>query len=193
MSRVDIIDKLYASKKKSALEFNYDNLRAPYINMLFTPQDIQELYRIATSIKLNGKIEEKYRLIDAVMNRRGFKFYIRGTNRAVYRFLEDPSFVAKAALDKVGLGDSVAEYKNQEFLKPFCCKIFEVDPSGVIAFVERVNPITSLDEFLSVADDIFNMMVTKIIGKYIMDDVGTTKFMNYGIRIRSDGCALVLY
>lgn len=187
MSRVSIIEKLYSTKKKSALEFNYDALWAPPIRALLPQQDINELYRIATSLKYNSNIEKKYELIDAVMKPRGFRRGNCGTNRVVYNFLEDTRFIAKIAIDKVGLKDSPAEFKNQNYFKPFCCKIFEVDPTGVIAFVERVNPISSLEEFLSVSDDIFNMMVTKIIGKYVVDDLGTDKFMNYGLRYSYNG------
>ena len=189
MSRVSLIEQLYTPKKKSALEFNYDALWAPPIRFFLSQQDINELYKIATSLKYNDNIEKKYELIDAVMRPRGFKRGNCGTNRVVYNFLEDTSFCMKIALDRVGINDSPREYKNQEFFKPFCCKIFEVDPTGVIACVERVNPISSLEEFTSIADDVFNMMVTKIIGKYVVDDLGTEKFMNYGIRYNSNGIA----
>lgn len=189
MSRVSLIEQLYAPKKKSALEFNYDALWAPPIRFFLSQQDINELYKIATSLKYNDNIEKKYELIDTIMRPRGFKRGNCGTNRVVYNFLEDTSFCMKIALDRVGIHDSPKEYKNQEFFKPFCCKIFEVDPTGVIACVERVNPISSLEEFASIADDVFNMMITKIIGKYVVDDLGTEKFMNYGIRYNSNGIA----
>ena len=185
MSRVSLIEQLYAPKKKSALEFNYDSLWAPPIRFLLSQQDINELYKIATSLKYNDNIQKKYELIDAIMKPRGFKRGNCGTNRVVYNFLEDTSFCMKIALDRVGIQDSPKEYKNQEFFKPFCCKIFEVDPTGVIACVERVNPISSLEEFISIADDVFNMMVTKIIGKYVVDDLGTEKFLNYGLRMHN--------
>lgn len=187
MSRVSLLEQLYAPMKKSALEFNYDNLWAPPIRYLLSQQDIDQLYHIATSLRYNDDIEKKYELIDAVMKPRGFRRGNCGTNRVVYNFLEDTSFCMKIALDRVGLKDSPAEYKNQEYFKPFCCKIFEVDPTGVIACIERVNPISSLEEFISISDDVFNMMVTKIIGKYVVDDLGTEKFMNYGIRYNSNG------
>lgn len=186
MSRVSLIEQLYV-KKKSALEFNYDALWAPPILSILTKDDIAKLYKIATSLRYNGNIEKKYELIDAIMKPRGFRRAHCGTNRVVYNFLELPTFVAKIAIDKVGMRDSPAEYRNQKYFKPFCCKIFEVDPTGVIAFVERVNPITSLEEFLSISDDVFNMMLTKVIGKYVVDDLGTEKFMNYGLRYNSNG------
>ena len=187
MSRVSLIEKLYV-KTKSALEFNFDALRGPTVMSLFSPQDIDALYAIATSVRYSGNIDKKYEMIDAIMKRRGFYKAHCGTNRAVYNCYEDKSFVVKVALDKVALRDSPAEYFNQQKLKPFCCKVFDVHPSGVISTIERVNPITSLEEFYSVAPDIFNMMITKIIGKYVVDDLGADKYMNYGLRQNSNGC-----
>lgn len=181
MSRVSLIEQLY-TEKKSVLEFNYDTLSAPSIYSLFTQQDINELARVATSLRYSANIDKKYELIDAIMNRRGFRKAHAGTNRVVYNCLEDIRFVAKVAIDKVGMRDTPAEFNNQNFFKPFCCKVFEVDQSGVIGFVERVNPITSIEEFASVGEDIFNMLVGKIIGKYVLDDIGATKYMNYGLR-----------
>lgn len=187
MSRVGLLEQIYSRKRGSALEFRYDSLWAPPIRSIFSQEDINELYKIATSLKYNSNIEKKYELIDSIMTSRGFKKAHCGTNRVVYNFLDMPTFVAKVAVDRVGMKDSPAEYINQEYFKPFCCKIFEVDSTGVLSFVERVNPITSLEEFLSVSDDIFNMMITKIIGKYVVDDLGAEKFMNYGIRYNANG------
>ena len=59
MSRVSLIEQMYC-KKKSALEFNYDNLWAPPIRALLTQDDINRLYKIATSLKYNANIELKY-------------------------------------------------------------------------------------------------------------------------------------
>ena len=186
MSRVSVLESMY-SRKRSSLEFNYDMLWAPPIRSILTQDDINTLYHVATSLKYNGNINKKYEIIDSVMVPRGFQKAHSGTNRVVYNFLDDTRFVAKIALDKAGIKDNPAEFKNQEYFKPFCCKIFEVDPTGVIGFIERVNPITSLEEFLSVSDDIFNMIITKIIGKYVVDDIGTSKFLNFGLRLNGFG------
>ena len=173
--------------KKSALEFHYEQLSAPPINALFTLEDINELIRIAMSLRYNGNIDKKYELIDRVMRHRGFIKAHCGTNRVVYNYLEDPTFIVKVALDKVGMTDSPREFKNQAFFQPFCCKIFEVHPSGILATVERVNPISSLEEFMSVANDVFNLMVIKILGRYVVDDLGTKTFMNFGVRDNAMG------
>lgn len=177
----NILNILY-NKQQSPLEFNFDSLTAPPLLSLLTIQDITELNKIATSIKLNGKIDLKYKLIDQIMTNRGFVKLHAGTNRVVYRFLEDQRFVVKIAVDRVGLGDNPAEYKNQFLLKPFVTKIFEVSPCGTVALVERVDAILSREEFLSVADDIFNLITKFFVGKYILEDFGTHYFMNWGIR-----------
>ena len=186
MSRVSVLEQLKVPRK-SALDFHFEELNAPPIMALFSPKDLEELNWIATSIRFNGNIHKKYELIDTVMRRRGFRRAHSGTNRVVYNFLESPDFVAKVAVDKVGMTDSPREYINQQYFQPFCCKVFEVVPSGVLGFIERVNPISSIEEFISVKDDIFNMLMTKIIGKYVVDDIGTSSYMNYGIRQNSNG------
>ena len=183
MSRIGIIQQLYNDKTaKPASKFNYDALKAPPISAFFTPEDVGKLYKIATSLRYSANVSKKYELIDEIMESRGFRRAHCGTNRIVYDCLYSQLFVAKVAIDKVGVKDSPAEFVNQEMFKPFCCKIFEVDPSGVLAFVEKVNPITSIEEFNSVSKDIFKMMTSKIIGRFVVDDLGMDKFMNYGLR-----------
>lgn len=181
MARLDVLESLY-TKRKSALDFNFDSLMAPPLLSLLTPYDIMELNNIAKSVKLAGKIDEKYRLIDNIMTNRGFVKLHAGTNRVVYRFLEDQRFVIKIAVDRIGLGDNPAEFKNQFLLKPFVTKVFEVSPCGTVALVERVDAIMSREEFMSVADDIFDLLTKVFVGKYVLSDVGTKYFMNWSVR-----------
>lgn len=187
MSRTSTLEQMTVGKRKSALEFHWDSLWAPPIMSLFLPEDINELISIAKSVRYAGNIAKKYDMIDQVMKRRGFRRAHCGTNRVCYNFLESSAFVAKVAVDSVGMTDSPAEYMNQDYFKPFCCKVFEVHPSGVIAFIERVNPISSIEEFMSIKDDVFNLLLTKIIGKYVVDDLGATSYMNFGVRQNSYG------
>ena len=42
------------------------------------------------------------------------------------------------------------EYQNQFLIKPFCTKVFEVSPCGTVGIAERVEPITSKAEFISI-------------------------------------------
>ena len=170
------------SKRTTANEFEYDKLTAPPISSMFTMDDIDQLRKIATSVRYAGNPDKKYKLIDEIMKRRGFAKFVSGTNRVSYRCLEDDSFIIKIAFDDVGIKDNPKEFKNQFLLKPFCTKVFEVTPCGTLGVFERVNPITSREEFCSVASDIYNVISYWIIGEYVLEDIGTKFFMNWGVR-----------
>ena len=60
--------------------------------------------------------------IDEIMHFRGFSRFAGGTNRLVYTHPMAPNAVFKVAIDSVGIHDNPAEFKNQHFLKPYCCK-----------------------------------------------------------------------
>lgn len=179
--RQSLLDKIQ-SKIVSIEEFNYDALVAPPLFTLLDASDINRLYKIATSVKLSGNVRKKYEMIDEVMKPRGFMKLSAGTNRVVYRHLESNDFVVKVAVDAIGIGDNPREFVNQFIFKPFVTKVFEVSPCGTVGVFERVNPITSREEFMSVADDIYDAITNLFIGKYIMADIGTKFFMNWGIR-----------
>ena len=163
-------------------EFNYDNLICPPIYSMFTQEDIDRLYQLASSIRYSAKTEFKHKEIDRIMRSRGFVKFGAGTNRLVYRPLESDLFLVKVAYDRVAIQDNIKEYINQQYLKPFCTKTFEFAGNGVIATVERVKPITSREEFYSIAEDVFTLINDYIIGEYVMDDIGSAYFMNFGIR-----------
>lgn len=179
MAKIDILDIL-RMKRSSPMEFNFDNLWIPPMNYYLSPYDIESLRRIATSLKLSSKIELKYKMIDDIMKFRGFKRFSAGTNRVVYSFLEDDRFLVKIAVDKVGMQDNPLEYKNQFLLKPYVTKMFYTSPCGTVGFCERVLPIKSKDEFKEIASDVFDILLNKILGKYVVEDVGTKFFMNWG-------------
>jgi len=181
LAKADILNILY-SKDRSPLEFHFDSLVMPTMLCYLSPQDIQALYNIASSIKYSSKINLKYKEIDNIMVNRGFKKFHSGTNRIVYSYLEDRSFLVKIAIDRVGLRDNPDEFSNQFLLKPFVTRTFEVSPCGTIATVERVEPITSRQEFISIAGDVFDLLNKQILGEYILEDIGTNYFMNYGLR-----------
>lgn len=190
MAKLDVLQSLY-NKKQSALDFNFDALTAPPLMSLLSPYDIMELNKIAKSVKLAGKIDLKYKLIDNIMTNRGFVKLHAGTNRVVYRFLEDQRFVAKIAVDRVGLGDNPAEFQNQFLLKPFVTKVFEVSSCGTVGLFERVDAIMSREEFLSVADDVFSVITKIFVGKYVLDDFGSAYPLNWGIRRNGFGVVLL--
>lgn len=188
MKRQDIINRLLKPKCKTALEFQFDELRVNPLLSYITIQDIYQLNKIATSIKLSSKPKEKYKLIDEILVPRGFIKMASGTNRVVYRFINDYRVVLKVAIDKVGLSDNGNEFTIQHLLKPFVTKCFEVSPCGTVGLFERVIPITSREEFLNLSDDIFDL-INNLIGKFVLDDIGEKFYMNYGLR---DGFGPVL-
>lgn len=186
LTRQALIDRVQ-SKVTSIEDFNYDKLVAPPLSMLLSSYDIDALYNIATSIRYSGNPQLKYNKIDEIMKARGFVKLSAGTNRIVYRHLESTDFVVKVAADAIGIHDNPKEFENQFIFKPFVTKVFEVSPCGTVGVFERVNPITSREEFLSVADDIYDVINEWFIGKYVLADIGTKFFMNWGIRTYSTG------
>ena len=170
------------SKPMSIDEFNYESLTAPPISSMFSQFDIYQLNQIARSIKYAAKPEVKYQEIDKIMRSRGFVKLTAGTNRVVYRPVENNTFVVKVAYDAVGLGDNPKEFRNQMLFKPFVTKVFEVTPCGTLGVFERVVPIQSREEFLTIAADVYEMITNWFIGEYIMEDIGTKFFMNVGVR-----------
>ena len=179
MAKLDVLDILRV-KKQSPLEFEFDSLWIPPMYCYLTQQDIDELRSIATSIRLSSKIEMKYRMIDNIMRNRGFKRFSAGTNRIVYSFSEDDRFLVKIAVDKVGMQDNPMEFQNQFLLKPYVTKMFYTSPCGTVGFVERVLPIKNRAEFKEIADDVFEILMNKVLGEYVVEDIGTKYFMNWG-------------
>ena len=183
MERASIIEMMQ-SRMTTPADFDFDHLYGPPLLAVLSPQDIQDLHHIATSIKYSGNPQKKYKAIDNILKPRGFRKFGAGTNRIAYRYLNDDSFLLKVATDAVGINDNPKEFKNQLLLKPFVSKIFEVDPTGTVAVVERCQPITNREEFETVAPDVFAVITEFIIGKYIMADIGSQFFMNWSIRGR---------
>lgn len=184
-----IIDRI-KSKSVTPAEFNFDKLQAPPLNMILNPVDINTLHNIATSLRLSGRVDLKLKEIDKVMRSRGFVKFIGGTNRITYRPLESQDYLIKVAYNDVGIGDNPKDYTASNFLfKPFLPKVFECSPCGTVALVERVTPITSREQFYTVAEDVYYLINNILVGEYVFDDIGTEAFMNYGIR---DGFGVVL-
>ena len=185
VDQVSIINSILKPKESGPLTdfiLAFDSLgHAPLLYYL--PMDaINQLHYIATSAKYSGKLTVKKKMFDKILEQYGFKRYHCGTNRIVYTYPEDHSFVLKVALDSVGITDNPKEWYNQQFLKPFVCKVFDVSPCGTVALVEKVQPITSTAEFVNVSDIVFRIITKFIIGKYVMEDIGTKYFMNWGTR-----------
>lgn len=181
MARADLLNILY-TRTMSALDFHFESLVGPSIYEFLEPYDIRYMKSITSHPKLASKIKEKTKLLTEVMEAHNFKKMAQGTNRICFKHFCDERIVAKVALDDVGLKDNPAEYKNQNILKPFITKVFDVSEFGEASTFERVEPITSREQFLSIAGDAFDLLNTHIHGEYVLDDVGSDYFLNYGIR-----------
>lgn len=183
MGRIDDIKVLYRTPRKTTMMEEFDNLMKPcHLLQVLSIEDIYELNRIAKDNGLSSKPKEKMDMIKQIMMRRGFKKLAAGTNRIVFKFMENQSFVIKVAFDSVGLSDNTNEWYNQELLKPFCTKVFEVSPCGTVGMFERVHTISSRKEFSSVASNVYDTIVNAFVGKYVLDDFGSKFFMNWGVR-----------
>ena len=171
------------SKQVDPVKFQFDIMQIPPIHYFLSDQDVAALRDIAMSLKLSAKIDVKRRMMDDIMRRRGFKRFQAGTNRIIYKFEESQAFVAKVAIDRVGMKDNPNEFKNQEILKPFVTKTFHVSECGTVALSERVEPIIRPSEFEMIAEDVYELITNKILGLYVMEDIGTKYFMNWGTRV----------
>ena len=171
--------------------FDFDRLTAPPLLSLISPDDLQYLQYLANSLKLNAKLDFKYQEIDKVMRSRGFEKIGSGTNRVTYKHLEIPNICLKIAASRSACSDSPREMINQEYLKPFVAKVFEVDPTGTVAVCERVDPIRNREEFMMIVYEVFDLVSQWFTGRYVVDDIGTNCFMNWGTRL-SNGFPLLL-
>jgi hypothetical protein len=175
------MNALYTPEKSNALEY-FDKLMHIPISYYIPPQVVYNINKLICSLKYSDQIAFKKQEILRMLKPYGFFKFGSGTNRIVLQHYEDPTIILKVALDRVGINDNPNEYYNQFLLKPFVPKMFDVTPCGTIAMCEKVKPITNIDEFMSIAEDVFLVIVHKIIGKYVASDIGTKWFMNWGVR-----------
>lgn len=192
IGNTDIKKVLYATKKPDSLTImraQFDSIQGPPLRSMLTEQDIAQLYTIIMDPKLSANLPSKHKAMNEYLKARGFYKFASGTNRIAYRYAYNNNIILKVAVDKTGLSDSLREYQNQEKLKPFVCKIFDVHPTGIAAVVERVTPITSHKTFALVMSDYYDIMTKFFIGRFVMEDIGEEYFMNWGLR---DNFGLVL-
>lgn len=160
----------------------YLNLKAPSLNSLISPTEVGDLHYLVNSAKYSSKVELKDKYVKEILGRRGFVHFHSGTNRNAYRFLEDQRFILKMPHSSSGKDDNILEYRNQHIPMPFCTKVFEVSPCGTLSIVERVQPFTRREDYAVYADVIFDIIVSRFIGKYVVADIGTKYFRNWGLR-----------
>lgn len=182
MARTDILSILYA-KKKSIKEFDWNSLIAPPMLSILSMYDINLIESITRDPLLISEPKKKKQYIEDILKPRGLVRFAAGTNRVVYKYLEDQSILFKIATSEPGIEDCRKELYNQQFLKPFVAKCYEVSPGGSIGMFERVETINNYEQYLAIAEDHFNLLDHIFgSGKYIMEDVGSKFWRNIGIR-----------
>lgn len=148
-----------------------------------TVQDIKYLNGLAISPKMNCDVKEKYYRMGELMKDRGFEIIGGGTNRRAYSCVYDSRVLITIATDQVGFTSNLREVYNQNIIKPFCDKIFEVAPSGTVSLQEKVVPNKVPEDFKRYAPDIFDILYFKLRNNNIgMEDIGTRSFKNWGYR-----------
>ena len=178
--RKDVIKESELMKKYIAW---FDSLKVNPLLSYFAIEDINLAHKLATSPAMHCDVKEKYRLLGEIMEKRGFRLIGGGTNRRAYECIYDDRVVAKVATDPVGFTSNLREYINQNVLKPFCNKIFEVTPCGSLAIIEKVVPIKDVSEFQKYAQEIYDILYFKIRNNSIaMEDIGTRSMKNWGYR-----------
>ena len=178
--RLTTIDRIKA-RTMSAEEFDFDNLVAPPLVSMIPIDAMIAVSKCISYPKSSNpmKVEKE---VNKILNPLGFRRIGGGTNRVCYGCDYNPNIVLKVAMTSLLFTDSPREFKNQFKFKPFVSKCFECSPDGCMGLFERVIPITSREEFSSVAKEIKYLMDNWFIGKYVFTDVGTHYFMNWGVR-----------
>lgn len=189
MKREVVSSSILFTPQTSDLDAAFEAITMPHWTQFITPNDIDCIYSTVTSRRLAGNFDKRKRVLDELMAARGFKFLAGGTNRATYKHLEFPTIVAKVPIDRVGLHDNQCEYLNQKKLWPFCAKMIQVTPYGAVGFAERLEPILNRKQFNAFAPMIY-WTITQIIGEFVMEDIGTNYYKNWGIRKGFGACLL---
>ena len=185
-SRIDLLNRLAKDTKKEigVPLFDFDQLRHPGIKALIPDQVIQNICAIVADLKLDTADGKKKRreYFKEQLAPYGFVRLGGGTNREVFKHLDDTSVVLKIAIDSLARNNNLAEIVKQEWIKPFCSKMFDVTPCGTLGLMERGDPIINRIQRLNSAEGIYRVMEICNEKGYVVGDGGADFFMNYVIR-----------
>ena len=170
------------STANAKIDFDWNKLIRPQVYSYLPPNAIQELNSIVSSARLMNKPTVKYDLVNKLLYQYGFRPLNSGTNRRTFYNVMDPGIVIKLASDRVGRSDNISEFNLQGILKPSCPKTFDVTPDGLVALVERVEPMSESEYKDIYGGVIFDIIYSFLREGYIMEDVGGNFYKNWGIR-----------
>ena len=163
-------------------EFDWNSLRKPPITNYLPYQVISNIDMIVSDVKLMNKPQKKYQMVNELLKPYGFRHLASGTNRRAFYCTYDDSIILKIASDRIGKSDNISEFQLQNLIQPFCPKIYEVIPNGVMALSERVEPMTEYDYKKRWNGDVFDFIFQIFLRGYIMEDIGSNFFKNWGVR-----------
>lgn len=184
--RAALVDRLAKDTRKelSIPTFDFDALWHPGLRALIPDQVIADICACVADIKLDthkGK-QQRREYFKQLLAPYGFVRLGGGTNREVYKNLEDQSVVLKIAIDSLARNNNLAEIVKQEWIKPFCTKMYDVTPCGTLGLMERGDPIINRIQLANTADGIYRVMEYCNDKGYVVGDGGGEYFMNYVIR-----------
>lgn len=160
----------------------FDNMTSKPINYYVSNQDIKYCMDMALSPNMATHPKERNYNLDTLMQNRGFKLIAGGTNRRFYNHVTD-NIGIKVGTDKVGFVATMKEIYNQNVLKPFCTKIFDVSQYGVLGMSELFVPFKTEAEFAQFKEPVHDILFFKIRQNNIgMEDIGLRSFKNWGVR-----------
>lgn len=170
-------------KKTMDVTAYWNTLTRPPIKAYLPDWVVQKLYEYMTSARLINNPSLRFKLTNELLLPWGFKPLASGTNRRAFYCTYDPGIIIKIASDAVGQKDNQSEFVIQQMLKPFCPKIFDVAGDGAVLLSERGEPMTEHDYKFVWAEEIFDLLFSLLARGYILEDVGSNFYKNFGIRM----------
>lgn len=163
----------------------YERLWKPPIINYIPYQVIQYLLDIVNDVKLMNNPIKRFNIQNDLLGHYYFRPLASGTNRRAFYCEYDPGIVLKIASDTVGMSDNISEFYLQQYIKPFCTKIYDVQGNGVVSLSERVEPMTEYEYKYTWLDFFFKLIYVYWFEKkrYVLEDVGSKFFKNFGYRL----------
>ena len=163
---------------------SWDHIIAPTtIDQLLPPYVTRMLYELACGELSHLDTVVKQDVRNQLLKQYGFTFAFSGTNRVVYSYDYDSSFLIKIGLDSQGRQDNIDEYYNSPVLFPVCTKVFGLSKDSIVEMVEKVIPILNKSEALDCLSGVIESC--KIIEQHnlLLDDINYIRYYkNWGVR-----------
>lgn len=125
----------------------------------------------------------------------GFEWHGTGTNRVVFTHCDYDNLVFKFAVDYMGIKDNNAEMRlsnEEEVLSEYIVECFEnigTVLTQLKADMVGIEPYGTVDRFneLKIYKKYIKPVLEKLVGLYVLDDVGKDKYNNWGWMVKEDG------